>query len=216
MATQLCPGIASLTVSALTPSTDVAQNILHFAKNDGTSWGTGDLTNLVDSFDTWLGTTNGAKAFLDHMKSTATIQNLLGRDLSVDGGAEFGKTVSHAGTDLGTQLAAGLTFAITLRSGLVGRSYRGRLFMIAPTASFTVTTPDTVDPTKADDVVTGFTSLIAAAAGWSPAMKWVILSRRHNNVARGTGIGTPVVSVGYSELVIDYQRRRAPFHARHH
>lgn len=216
MATQLCPGIASLTVSALTPSGDVAQNILHFRKNDGTSWGTGDLTNLVNSFDTWLGTANGAKAYLNHMKSTAVIQNLLGRDLSVDGGAEFGKTVVHAGTDEGTQLAAGLTFAVTLRSGLVGRSYRGRIFLIAPTAAFTITTPDTVDPTKADDVVAGFTSLIAAAAGWSPAMKWCVLSRRHNNAPRSTGIGTEIVSVGYSELVMDYQRRRAPFHARHH
>lgn len=213
---KIWPGIASLTVSAVLPSSDVAQNILHFMKNDLTAWGTGDLTNLVNSFDTWLGTTNGKKALTDHMATSVTITNLLARDHTVDGGAEYGKTVTHAGSQAGNILASGLTFAITLRTGLVGRSYRGRIFLIGLTAPFTITTPDTVLNTAADDVVSGWNDLITVAEGWSPAMKWVVLSKQHANAWRATGIGTPIVTTGYSELVLDYQRRRAPYHARHH
>lgn len=213
---KIWPGIASLTVSAVLPSSDVAQNILHFEKNDGTAWGTGDLTNLTNSFDTWLGTTNGKKATTDHMSEGVTIENLLARDHTVDGGAEFGKTVSHAGTDPGAIMASGLSFAVTLRSGLVGRSFRGRVYLIGLTTDFTISNPDTVDPGKASDVITGWGDLISQAAGWSPPMKWVVLSKRHNKTWRDTGVGTPIVSVGYSELVLDYQRRRAPYHARHH
>lgn len=221
MAFQPCTGIASLTVSATLESMDVAQNILHFEKNDGTAWGTGDLTNLVNSFDTWMGTAEGKDATQSFMSSTATIENLLARDLSVDGGAEFGKTVSHAGLDGSTRLPAGLTFAITLRTGLVGRSFRGRLFMINPCVGFNDTTPDSVKAASADAVKAGYTDLITRAAGWSPAMKWVVLSRFHKvgdipNVKRAVGIGTEIKSVGYSQLYLDYQRRRAPFHARHH
>ncbi len=216
MAAQLCPGVATLTISGGLAAGDIMQNVLHFYKNDGTAWGTSDLTNLVNSFDTWLGTAEGIDAFLTHMQSSFYITELAARDLTVDGGAEFAKSVSHVGLDGGEILATGLSFAITLRTGLVGRSFRGRLFKWGLSDSVNTGGGDSFDSTIATDIEVGYTNLISVAAGWSPAMKWVVLSRRHNNVERGTGIATPIVSIGHSNLAMDYQRRRAPFHQRHH
>ena len=90
MAFQPCPGIASLTISAQrTGESDITQNILHFSKNDLSTWGPSDVEGLVNNFDTWLGTDPGKAAMLTYLDSTYGLVQLTGRDLSVDGGAEY-------------------------------------------------------------------------------------------------------------------------------
>lgn len=221
MAFQVCPGIASLTVSASSSTTtDVFQNILHFSKNDLSNWSPSEIAGLANDFDTWIATTDGTKALLNNLSSGVTIDSLAARDLSVDGGPETIKSVSHSGLDPAANLNDGLSFAFTLRTGLSGRSFRGRIFAYGLTHTWNGSSQNNVDSTVADDRVAGWTNLIGVSAGWTPACKWVVLSRRHKvgdtpNVERATGVGTPITGVGYSNLVLDFQRRRAPFHARH-
>lgn len=221
MAFQPCPGIASLTVAAnSSTSTDTFQNILHFAKNDLSNWSPSEVAGLANDFDTWLATGEGTDAMLTHLSTGVTIESLIARDLSVDGGPETIKTVSHNGLDSAANLNDGLSFAVSLRTGKSGRSFRGRIFAFGLTHSWNGSSQNNVDSTIAGDVVTGWTNLITVAAGWTPALKWVVLSRRHKvgdvpNVQRATGLGTPITEVGYSNLVLDFQRRRAPYHSRH-
>lgn len=218
---QPCPGVAGLQVIASTYNGDPAQNTLYFQKNDSTAWGSSEIEDLVNEFDTWLGTSNGEAAFRGGLSTSLAITQLKARDYSVDGGVEYVKNVDHAGLDAGAAVQDGLTFAFTLRTGLSGRSFRGRLFAFALTASWlSGTGSNTVGGTVPNDVVTGLNALVSEAAGWSPAMQWVVLSRRHKigstpNVIRASGVATPIVDVGYSNLTVDFQRRRAPYHSRH-
>lgn len=227
MAFQPCPGIASLTVgTAAGGGGDQFQNILHFQKNDGTAWGVSEVQSLGDAFDTWIGTGPGTAAMLAHLNSGLTVTQLSVRDLSADGGPEYNKSISHAGTDTSAGIASGLSFALTLRTGFSGRSFRGRLYLYGLGQAFNAgTSSDQTTAGVVGPIVSGWENLISAAEGWSPAMKWIVLSRRHAetvdgvytpSVLRPAGIGTPITSVGYSELVMDFQRRRAPFHGRHH
>lgn len=220
---QPCSGIASLTVSATSGAGgDIFQNILHFRKNDLSAWSIADVTSLANSFDTWMGTTPGTHALLTYLSDAVSITGIQARDLTADGGPEFTKSVSHAGLDTAAPINSGLSFALTLRSGLSGRSFRGRIFCYGLTRTLNGSlSADQVDPTVANALKDGWNDLIAVADGWTPAMHWCVLSRRHKvgdvpNVLRTNGVGTPITEVGYSNLVVDFQRRRAPLHARHH
>jgi len=213
--------VASLIVSAAGAEGDTWENVLHFLKNDASPWSTSDLTSLVAQFTTYLGTTPGENAWLKYLQSSWHLTGLSARDLSVDGGAEYGTTIDIAGANGSQQLPSGLSFAITLRTGQSGRSFRGRRFLFGLCADIQGTyLPDGVDPGAINYVVSGMNSLITSATSWSPAMKMCVLSRRHKvgsvpNVLRAEGVATPLVDTGYSNLVLDFQRRRAPYHARH-
>lgn len=222
MAFQPCPGIASVTISANSGAgSDIFQNVLHFRKNDLSNWSSSEIANLANEMDTWIGTTEGTDALRTHLASAITIDGITARDLSVDGGPEYVKSVSHAGLDSGGPLSSGLSFAFTLRTGLSGRNFRGRIYAFGLTAAWNGSNADNVNATVADDVVAGWTNLIGVSAGWSPACTWAVLSRKKSgmgypNNLRPDGIATTITEVGYSNLVIDFQRRRAPLHARHH
>jgi hypothetical protein len=220
---QVCPGTAMFTVSYVPTAgaSDVLENVLHFQKNDLSDWGPSEISALTTQFDAWRGTSDGTNALLTNHTSAHTLVGYTARDLSVDGGPEYTNAVSHAGLDAGAPLSSGLSKALTLRTGLSGKSFRGRIFLSGLTATLTGTYgPDACDPAVLGAIAAAWNNLITVAAGWTPACKWTVLSRKHKvgsipNVTRDTGLNTPVTAVSYSSTVIDFQRRRAPLHGRH-
>jgi hypothetical protein len=122
-----------------------------------------------------------------------------------------------AGGDNSGQIPAGLTKAFTARSGLAGRSQRGRTFVVG-LASDSLSSGDknVVATATLNDYVAWFNALIAAVPAANAAWSLVVVSRFHNGAPRASGATTPITSYGYANVFVDYQRRRAPGHARHH
>jgi len=102
-------------------------------------------------------------------------------------------------------MANNVTKAITLRSGLTGRSSRGRLFAIGLSAT-QLNGVATIEQTYVDDLVDALEALkvIVEALGWV----WVIVSRYTNGAKRATAVNTPVNSFGVSDLTTDSMRGR--------
>ena len=67
-------------------------------------------------------------------------------------------------------------------------------------------------------------ALIAAVAGSDGTHNTLVVASKYHQVVEGTpptvpraaGVMTPVTSIGSSTYLIDFQRRRAPGHSRHH
>lgn len=217
MTFQACPGIAQATINVQTPDGDIAQNVLHISNGGSGAWSAADLTTLANTLDTWLTTGDGSgNNFVAHLQSAYTVVEISCRDLTTQAGAEFNKSVNHVGGDSGGRMADGLTKAITLRSGLAGRSYRGRIFCIGLSAlNADATDKNLMYSASVAVQIAIWTSLISTVSGAHTGWVWVILSRQAGLAKRSTGVGTAITAVGVSNNYFDYQRRRAPFHGRH-
>lgn len=218
MAFQPCPGIASCVIQTTIPDTDVAENVLHMDKGSSAAWTATELTNLVNAVDTWLTTgAGGNDTVVKNLQHECTVSGIVARDLTTSTGPEVSKSISHAGGEVTARTAAGLSKALTLRTGLAGRSQRGRLFVIGLAADqFDGTDKNLISTATLTSLVNTWTSLIAAVKAVNAAWSWSVLSRSTGNSKRANGVAIPITSVGYSQPYVDYQRRRSPFHQRHH
>jgi hypothetical protein len=201
-----------------------AENVLFALK--GSAWNNTEINDMIAGLVTWFGTGDGTHSYQDIVANDTSLVAVGYRDLTTIASASG---VSNAGLPLvGTNAGAtdtlGVTFTITHRTGLAGRSFRGRTYLVGIPAGVG-TSPNVVDgPTYADPAVDAFGSLITAIPGAVAGSEWVVCSRYHANplpppvgsVPRAAGVMTPITSVGYHDLFMDFQRRRAPAHNRHH
>lgn len=219
-----CPGIAEAVVETAISGGDIAVSKFYIYGGVDTAWTEASLTNLANTIDTWLETGGGAgEKYVDQMNTGYQVQSIHMRDLTTATSLEYVKAVAHSGTDATASLPSGLTKACTLRTGRAGRSFRGRTFMPGMTEAFYLAGDHNyVDPTKLSNLVAMWSSLITAIPAGDASWTWSVLSRfsgvdptTKRPIPRATGVHTPIIEVGYSHQAFDYQRRRAPFHARH-
>lgn len=197
---------------------DVAENT--FGVQNSGSWDATQLGALGVAFNTWNDTAvSGAAPYQNRVSQTTLVQTQC-RDLTTQTSPVVitPYTGAHgAGADTSGPLNNGLTKAFTARSGLSGRSQRGRIFVVGIGVGELVSgDPNLLSPAFLDEYVLQLDGLIsqvhAANASWTLS----VISRFHNNAPRSTGVTTPVTSWGYANQYVDFQRRRAPGHARHH
>lgn len=219
-----CPGVAEVVIESAISGGDIAVSKLYIYGGVDTAWSEASLVNLANTVDTWLETGGGAgQKYVDQMNTGYQVQSIHERDLTTQTSLEYVKTVAHSGTDATASLPSGLTKAVTLRTGRAGRSFRGRSFMPGMTEAFYLAGDHNyVDPTKLANLVAMWSSLITAIPAGDASWVWSVLSRysgvdptTKKAIPRATGIHTPITECGFSHAAFDYQRRRAPFHARH-
>lgn len=99
-----------------------------------------------------------------------------------------------------------VTLCVSYRTAQRGRSYRGRSYVVGLAAD--AINNQNIDEAIAGGVLASFIALRNAAAAADVPM--VVVSRRHNNLPRVTGIATPITSVVLNDTVVDSQRRRLP------
>ena len=197
---------------------DIAENTWG-VKNTG-SWNPTSLAALCAVFNTWNDTSVASHAPYEGRNNNTILLSTSARDLTTQTSAVV--TVAYPGThgvgaDASGPLNNGLTKSFTARSGLSGRSQRGRTFVIGPSVdALNGADPNFVTSAWANDWVGWLNALIAAVPAANAAWSLVVLSRYNNNVRRTTGATTPISTYGYGNLNVDYQRRRAPGHSRHH
>lgn len=212
------PNCAQITMSYEIADSDIAENV--FAVQNTGSWTPTSLGTVAAVFNTWNDTAVGGHSPYEARSTETTLTQVEARDLTTQTGPVVIVPYpgSHgAGTDDSGQVPAGITKAFTARSGLAGRSQRGRTFVVGfAEDSLNSGDRNLVATTTANDYVAWFNALIAAVHSANAAWTLVVVSRFHNNAPRSTGVTTPISSYGYANLFVDYQRRRAPGHGRHH
>lgn len=216
-------GTAEVTISTQNDEGDVAINRIPVYGGVDTAWSLASLENLVNTLDTWITTGGGAgQKYVDQMPIACQVFQLQARDFTTQSALEFTKGVTHLGTDAGAKLPSGLTKACTFRTGRAGRSFRGRGFIPFLTENaLNSGDRDLMDVTRLTNLVAMWSSLLTALPAGDASWSWVVVSRYSGvdtagkPIPRTTAVTTPIVEVGYSHTALDYQRRRAPFHARH-
>lgn len=210
--------------------TDVTgdENINKFDVERSAPWTAALALTMAEAFITWFetGDGGGGHTYQKLVAANAKLSAVKARDLTTQNGISI---VTNAGLPLSglgdaTAVAAGTTFCITHRTGLAGKSFRGRTYMAALGVN-SIPTPDLgqVSSGIAVDAVDAFTPLIAAVPAADAEATLVVLSRyggvppiAGKSVPRATGLMTPIIAFGYADLNADFQRRRAPGHQRHH
>lgn len=190
-------------------------------------WTDATLDAMADGLVTWYGTGDGAghsyQAIQSHHISLTVVS---WRDNTTIGGLSSQTNVGLplVGGIAAAQLPAGLSFPITTRTGLAGKSHRGRVFVCGLQVGAVPTLETNVmDSGTVTDLVLAFTSLIAAVTANLGTATWVVVSRFYQpggpntpSVPRAAGVTTPITAVGFHDNLVAFQRRRAPGHARHH
>lgn len=173
------------------------------------------LGTIADDIGAFWETGTGGHAPSAQTGNRWSLAMIEAKDLTAVDGEIVERVSGVRGTDIGGDLAAGQTFAVTLRTVLSGRSHRGRCFLVGLTDNFLASgSKDVADIGAVNDYLAAFTGLIASNPGGG-SNKLSVFSYSNNNAYRANIAATPIVSAGTFDLNMDYQRRRAPGHNRH-
>lgn len=176
----------------------LAVNVLFFRKP--TSIVDGDLEDVADVADAW------DASFQEPLRSTASeLVSFTTTNESSSSGGAFIKTLQppRPGGRMGTILPNNVAGVISTRTGLRGRSFRGRTYLAGITENDVVL--DEFTPEFIEEVLDVYEELQSAMT--TAGFTWVVASRYTNNAPRVTGILTPVTELRMNERV-DTQRRR--------
>lgn len=111
------------------------------------------------------------------------------------------------GTNTQAPLPNNVTLSISFRSGLTGRSSRGRNFILGMTEDQVA--QNLVAPAVIAAYVAAYEQLLPAASRLGSAI-WVVYSQYSGGVIRPSGTFNFVLSVVVVDNVVDSQRRRLP------
>lgn len=206
-------------------SGDFAENVFGVQRDE--AWTVPALTTVGNAIMEWWKSGDGTHKYQGLMSSTVTLLGCYVRDMTTAISPTLSLPVpgdiTAAGAGSANPLPQGVSFAVTARTGLAGRSYRGRTFLIG------LTEDDIVEPNanqlpaaSATGIVAAFNALITAVHTADSHSTLVVVSKysgvdSHGKpIPRTVGVTTPIIGYGYHDLFLDYQRRRAPGHNRHH
>lgn len=193
------PDVAEVTIR-FTYFSQVIVNTLYFNKTGGFSGS--DLPDLATAVMNWWST---------RMKGRITNQcaliSVVARDISAESApvSEVFPVSPIAGTVDNPGLPGNVCWTIQFKTGLAGRSYRGRNYIGA-------LPENAVDGNQiqADDAAAFLAAYVALNSdiNLTIAATHVVVSRYHNNAPRTTGVATAVESYGFVDFFLDSQRRR--------
>jgi hypothetical protein len=223
--------------SVFVPVTNGAQISLQYAQGDNsfaenvfwvhrtTAWNSADLIAMAGAFATWWGTGDGTHSFKNLQNANMALAGVGYRDNTTQNGLsgvyQTGLPIQAVGS--GAAAPLGTSFSITARTGLAGRSYRGRVFMVGLGANDFSNEPlNAISGTYAGQCVSALNALITAVPAADANSTLVVCSRFHQTGGPGSksdpraaGVTTPIATYGFHNLFMDFQRRRAPSHNRH-
>lgn len=171
------------------------------------------LTTLAGVFTAWE-TAHGSQ----HRSNQCALHTVRLRDIAVSGGQEliFSVTPSISGINASDPLPNNCTIATAFRTGLAGRSNRGRSYWIGMTDS--MVSANTVVSSIETAILADYDALRTALG--TNGTPLVVLSKFSgvdsggHPIPRAAGVTTPVISFSM-DITMDSQRRRLPGHNRH-
>lgn len=176
------------------------ENTLYFEKDGGwTPTTMGVLAGLV--VDWWKD--NLQPHLTDRMHFLQVIVNNLASESAP--GIIYTTGLPDTGSVSGHDLPLNVTMAVSFRTGLRGRSYRGRNYLCGMID--TGQAHSTIDPTYLSSIKTAYEALITEVE--PEGIEWVVVSRYHNKAPRTTGVASQILTVSVDSTT-DSQRRRLP------
>jgi hypothetical protein len=163
-----------------------------------------DLTSLASVLvNAW------SQQIMPNLSTWARFVSVSLRDLTTSSGVVYdysGPPLPVAGGELGSPLPSSVAIVLSLRTGLAGRSFRGRLFI----GGFSENQSDgnymfNNLPTVLKDRLTNVIDAINTAD-----RRVVVVSRYNEQQARPTAVVTPVTSVLARTVRVASQRKRLP------
>jgi hypothetical protein len=160
------------------------------------------LDTLVSETVAWWDT-----SFRTNVSSDYTLDSVTAIDQTSQNGAQSSEIVNHAG--LGGACATPLSgcMVISERTGLRGRSYRGRFYYSPIPSTGLAADRNQVTSTLATNVAVAFALIADRWAGMTPSAVHVIASHFTNGLPRSQAVVTPVETY-HADTFIDSQRRR--------
>jgi len=177
-------------------------NVLNFTF--GATYSGADVTNLAAAVSTQV-----MNEYPDLVNGNVTLYGVRAKGLANINDFQHQTAPTPDPGNVGTKpLPANTSLCVTLRSGLTGRSARGRFYAFPTGDANLSTSPDLFEATYAADLVTMLEhiSTAAAAQGWAMC----VLSRFAANAARPVGIPFIITDIGARNLTCDSQRGRLP------
>ena len=185
MAFQPVPNVAQIVLEGRVDSQQTINDLYFGISGGGIT--VVNLQTLVDAMTTWFGI-NLAQLLSDDWACVRVI----GIDLTSQSGPRVENAVGNTGAISGEANPNNVAATVSLRTGLRGRSFRGRNFV--PAIPGSVVTLNTLDPTFISDLLNEYNILVGPGtflAGW----ELVVVSRIQGGVVLSNGVATPVTSV---------------------
>jgi hypothetical protein len=178
----------------------ICENTLYF--DLGVIPGVPEMYDLADMLYDWWNT-----SLKPLQVSTVSLTRILVTSLNTatSPGIERTTGLPAVGTNAGVPLPNNVTGAVTFITGLRGRSYRGRNYVLGLSAD--MLSLNTILPTPINQYQNAYDDLLAAAT--TAGFPWVVASRQTAGAWRANGVITPVTAIRM-ENTVDSQRRRLP------
>lgn len=175
------------------------ENTLSFEQDE--PWTAGDLAAATVGLQTWW-----EDEIAPLLSADITLVRISGRALDTASSPVWENPVipSVPGTVVSPSMPGNVAFVVSLRTGLAGRSFRGRNYVAGIPDN--VQTSNVVSQTFADNLINAYSALVGTQV-LVPGIL-VIVSRQENKAPRTTGVTTNVQSVITVDLTLDTQRGR--------
>ena|SRR6267378_3168258 len=153
------------------------------------------------------------------LSTTIQLLRVIGTLLDVADGLQFISTTGlpAAGSDSSAPVPSDVSFAISLRTGRRGRSFRGRNYLAGLHRDSLGSSINTITTAFANAAVAAYTDIAAAGsdAGFvmgvvSRFSGFTIVAGKKVPTPRVTGIFTPITTIEVTDFTVDSQRRRLP------
>lgn len=177
------------------------ENTLYFLLNDG--WSPELLSDLATSVGVWF-----IEEVLPSLSAEISVREVLARDLSTGASAQgIYSPPANAGASGANAAPSNVAIAISLRTALAGRSFRGRNFIAGISNANTI--ENQVDTATADIIVAAYNLMMGTYVSAAvPGVSWGVVSRFADGAARVAGVFTPIVLASLTDYFIDSQRKR--------
>lgn len=175
------------------------ENTLYFY--NPAPWDSASLVQLTNEVGSWWNT-----SFKPMVPTVVTLSSVSARDLSVVDGESAENGYNVPGTYSDTPMPNNVSLCVSFRTGLAGRSRRGRNYL--PCLPRSEVTNNVVAALYRQNVVNAYMDLLEVAD--ENSWQWVVVSRFTNKLPRVTGIFTPVANVVIVDATVDSMRRRLP------
>lgn len=174
-------------------------NVLNF--KFPTAYDQGDIDALAAAVDEAVG-----GAMLGLVGTVVSYVNTTVRGLTSSVDLEgVADAEAGAGGASGTSMPPNVTYCLSLRTGLTGRSARGRFYPVGLTSS-QLSSAVAVSTTYRDAMIAALETIGSQAGddGWS----WGVLSRQNNNIVLAAAVFREITDVIGVDLNLDSMRRR--------
>jgi hypothetical protein len=183
------------------------ENTLYFEEPDG--WDAPSIGVFLGELRTLI-----SEELMPLLSVSIQFIELVGRllDTASSVGVVLSVTPTISGSNPVEAVPNNVTYTVSFRTGLTGRSFRGRNYV--PGIPNDAVTGNTIEAGFRTGVLAFYDALMALAT--VEGVIWVVVSRfsgvdgSGNPIPRAAGVTTPVISVGTADLTVDSQRRRLP------